>query len=162
MATDPRWPPALSSDDLNPPATDADLTALQQQLGVTLPADYLQVLQQHDGQRGLADGLFDGQEFLSAQNVLAQWRIWKRLHDAGEFQALRSSPAAGVRDDWWNPRWIPFSHDGGGNHLCLDLDPAPGGAVGQVISLWHDSGERTVQEASFGAWFTRWPPGPAA
>jgi cell wall assembly regulator SMI1 len=70
-----------------------------------------------------------------------------------------------VRDDWWNPRWIPFTHDGGGNHLCLDLDPAEGGAVGQVISMWHDSGERAVQGHSFGEWFGRWlvraaPPGP--
>jgi cell wall assembly regulator SMI1 len=149
------WPPGLSSDDLNPPATDAEIATLAQQLGVTLPADYVQVLKQHNGQRGLADGLFDGQEFLSAQNVFAQWQVWKQLHDAGRFKALHSSPAAGVRDDWWNPRWIPFTHDGGGNHLCLDLDPAEGGAVGQVISMWHDSGERTVQGASFGEWFGR-------
>jgi cell wall assembly regulator SMI1 len=159
---DLRWPPTLSSDDLNPPATDADLTALQQELGVTLPADYLQVLQQHNGQRGLADGLFDGQEFLSTQTVFAQWQLWKGLHDAGRFKALHSSPAAGVRNDWWNPRWIPFTHDGGGNHLCLDLDPAAGGTVGQVITMWHDSGERAVQGRSFGEWFTRWWQGTAA
>lgn len=148
-----RWP---ALDDLNPPATDAEITTLEQQLGVTLPADYVQVLRQHNGQRGLADGLFDGQEFLSTQNVLAQWQIWKGLHDTGEFQALHSSPAAGVRDDWWNPRWIPFTHDGSGNHLCLDLDPAEDGSVGQVIAMWHDAAERTVEGRSFGEWFGRW------
>lgn len=147
-----RWP---LSDDLNPPATDADITTLEQQLGVTLPADYVQVLRQHNGQRGLADGLFDGQEFLSTQNVLAQWQIWKGLHDTGAFNGQRSSPAPGVRDDWWNPRWIPFTHDGSGNHLCLDLDPAEGGTVGQVITVWHDSGERAVQGSGCGEWLDR-------
>lgn len=150
---DIRWP---ALDDLNPPATDAEITTLEQQLGVTLPADYVQVLRQHNGQRGLGDGLFDGQEFLSAQNVLAQWQIWKGLHDAGEFKTLHSSPVAGVRADWWNPRWIPFTHDGGGNHLCLDLDPAEGGTAGQVITVWHDSGERALAGSSFGDWCTRW------
>ena len=148
-----RWP---ALDDLNPPAIDAEITTLEQQLGVTLPTDYVQALRQHNGQRGLADGLFDGQEFLSAQNVFAQWQIWKGLHDAGEFKALHSSPAAGVRDDWWNPRWIPFTHDGSGNHLCLDLDPAEDGSVGQVIAMWHDAAERTVEGRSFGEWFGRW------
>jgi cell wall assembly regulator SMI1 len=150
---DIRWP---LSDDLNPPATDAEISTLEQQLGVTLPTDYVQVLKQHNGQQGLADGLFDGQEFLSAQNVFAQWQVWKGLHDAGEFKALHSSPAAGVRDDWWNPRWIPFTHDGGGNHLCLDLDPAEGGTAGQAITVWHDSGERALAGSSFGDWFNRW------
>ena len=27
----------------------------------------------------------------------------------------------------------PLAEDGGGNHLVVDLDPAPGGTVGQVI-----------------------------
>jgi cell wall assembly regulator SMI1 len=153
-----RWP---ALDDLNPPATDAEIATLQQQLGVSLPADYVQALKTHNGQRGLADGLFDGQEFLSAQNVVEQWRIWKGLHDAGRFKAMHSAPAPGVRDDWWNPRWIPFTHDGGGNHHCLDLDPAEGGAVGQVITLWHDAGERTVEGHSFGEWLVKaMPPAP--
>ncbi|MEX8495363.1 SMI1/KNR4 family protein [Sphaerotilus sp.] len=150
---DLRWP---LLDDLNPPATDADIAALAQQLGATLPADYVQVLQQHNGQRGLADGLFDGQEFLSTQNVFAQWQIWQQLHDAGRFKARRPSPAPGVRGDWWNPRWIPFTHDGSGNHRCIDLAPAEGGTVGQVITVWHDTGERALEGASFGDWFTRW------
>jgi cell wall assembly regulator SMI1 len=158
-----RWPPGLSSDDLNPPATDAEIDTLQQQLGVALPADYVQVLKQHNGQRGLADGLFDGQEFLSTQNVFEQWRLWKQLFDAGRFQAMRASPAPGVRGDWWNPRWIPFTHDGGGNHRCLDLDPdlAGGGTVGQVITLWHDAGERAVEGRSVDEWLVKaMPPAP--
>jgi molybdopterin molybdotransferase len=67
-----------------------------------------------------------------------------------------------VRSDWWNPCWIPFTHDGGGNHLCLDLDPAAGGAGGQVITLWHDGGARALAGSSFGEWFTRWRQGTAA
>ena len=30
-------------------------------------------------------------------------------------------PDAGVRSDWWNPRWVPFASDGGGDSFCVDL-----------------------------------------
>jgi len=32
------------------------------------------------------------------------------------------------------------------------MDPAPGGTVGQIITMWHDGGEREVMAASFGEW----------
>jgi len=36
----------------------------------------------------------------------------------------------------------PLTDSGSGDRHCLDLDPAPGGSVGQVILMWHDSPER--------------------
>ena len=36
------------------------------------------------------------------------------------------------------------------------LDPAEGGTAGQVITVWHDSGERALAGSSFGDWLTRW------
>ena len=47
-------------------------------------------------------------------------------------------------DEWWRLGWIPFCGDGGGNHLCVDVDPARGGNPGQVISMWHDDGARAL------------------
>jgi cell wall assembly regulator SMI1 len=38
----------------------------------------------------------------------------------------------------------PFTHDGGGNGLGLDLAPEPGGQVGQVINYGSDDDYRAV------------------
>ncbi|WP_156441033.1 SMI1/KNR4 family protein [Burkholderia sp. ABCPW 14] len=43
-----------------------------------------------------------------------------------------------IKDDWYNLKWIPFTHDGSGIRLCLNLDPAEGGTLGQVVRIWHD------------------------
>jgi len=145
------WPEGLAS--LNPPAADEQIASLQYALGVALPEDFVACLKIHNGQKPGAGGLFEGSEFLSSDEILAQWALWKELLDDGEFEGINSDPARGVRDDWWNANWIPFTHNGGGDHLCLDLAPGASGSVGQVISMWHDSGERELLAPDFGAWF---------
>jgi cell wall assembly regulator SMI1 len=45
--------------------------------------------------------------------------------------------------------------DFAGDHHCLDLAPAPGGDVGQVILWWHDDDKRTIQAKSFREWLDR-------
>jgi cell wall assembly regulator SMI1 len=145
------WPEGLAS--LNPPATNEQIAHLQEALGVTLPDDYVACLKIHNGQNTNVGGLFDGSEFLSNDEILAQWAVWKDLLDGGEFADIESEPANGVRNDWWNASWIPFTHNGGGDHLCLDLAPDASGSSGQVITMWHDSAERELLAPSFGSWF---------
>jgi|GEM_PF-4118631 len=41
-----------------------------------------------------------------------------------------------------------------GDGLCIDLDPAPGGTVGQVIRRLHDDDRRERVAASFTQWFS--------
>lgn len=146
------WPQGL--EELNPPASDEQIAALEQALGLKLPADYLACLKIHNGQRtNFGGGLFEGSEFLSSDQILDQWKIWKELLDDGDFEVAESEPASGIGNDWWNAGWIPFTHDGGGNHLCIDLAPTVTGHTGQVISMWHDSAERELLAPSFNAWF---------
>ena len=145
------WPDGLAT--LNPPAADEEIAALERALGGKLPRDYIDCLKVHNGQSDEAGGLFDGSEFLSASGVLRQWKIWKDLLDSGSLEGIHCEPQQGIRNDWWNVLWIPFTHDGGGNHYCLDLAPAEGGEVGQVITMWHDMGARELQGRSFEAWF---------
>ncbi|MCS0584224.1 SMI1/KNR4 family protein [Massilia pinisoli] len=146
------WPDGLAS--LNPPATDEQIAGLQKALGVTLPDDYVACLKIHNGQASNSGGMFDGYEFLSTDEILAQWTVWKELLDGGDFAGYKSDPANGIRGDWWNAGWIPFTHNGCGDHFCLDLAPDTAGSQGQVITMWHDWGERERLSPSFGAWFT--------
>ena len=145
------WPDGLS--DLNPPATDEEIEELERELGVRLPEDFIACLKVHNGQKNLAGGLFGNSEFLSTREIFTQWKIWKSLLDSNDFQGFFSEPAPGIRNEWWNPRWIPFTHNGGGDHLCLDLDTASEGNSGQVITMWHDMGTREIQGVSFQSWF---------
>lgn len=148
------WPDGLK--DLCPPATDDELRNLEAMLGASLPPDFVEFLKIHNGQKGSAGGLFDNSEFLSTTAIIEQWVVWKDLLESGEFEGIKSEPDAGVRDDWWNAKWIPFTHNGGGDHYCLDLAPSPAGKEGQVITMWHDMGTRGVEASTFKAWFTQY------
>jgi cell wall assembly regulator SMI1 len=133
-------------------ASDKQIAKLEKRLGVELPDEYKTFLQLCNGQKDDAEaGFYDG-ELLSAENVVIQWDVWRDLLEGGDFEGTTSEPQKGIRNDWWNPKWIPITYDGNGNHLCIDLEPARGGRPGQIITMWHDSAERELMYASFTDW----------
>ncbi|WP_431825717.1 SMI1/KNR4 family protein [Burkholderia sp. F1] len=140
---------------LNGPASDVDLAALQATLGATLPEEFVASLRIHDGQAEPGAAFAESDALLSAREIVAQWSIWKGLVAGGDFDEFTSEPDPGIKDDWYNLKWIPFTHDGSGNHLCIDLDPAEGGVAGQVIRVWHDDAQRERVATSFPAWLAR-------
>ncbi|MBU9575927.1 SMI1/KNR4 family protein [Burkholderia multivorans] len=140
--------PALLAD-LNPPASDADIQELEQKLGVKLPADFVECLKVHDGQRGGAEPLFDGFEFFSCSKIHQQWKIWTDLLKSGAFRSFKSDPDDGICPDWWCSAWIPFAGNFEGDCLCLDLGPEVGGSFGQVICVWHDDEDRDLISDGF-------------
>ena len=144
------WPEGLSC--LNPPASDEQISVLEAQLDTKLPTEFVACLKVHNGQNGFAS-IFDGMEFLSCEEIYSQWSVWKGLLDGGDYKGITSVPDQGIKSDWWNPKWIPFTHNGGGDHLCLDLDPSSPGSVGQVITMWHDMEARELKARSFGEFF---------
>lgn len=133
-------------------ASDESIAQLEQQLGVSLPEDYKTFLNLCDGQSGESAAGFYGSELLSVKSVGSKWDRRKKQFDNNAFEGITSEPDQGIRNDWWNSRWIPFTYDEGGNHLCLDLEPADGGIVGQVITWWHDTSDREVRFPNFTAW----------
>lgn len=139
--------------DLNPAATDDDIRILEEKIGVQLPTDFVECLKIHNGQKGSADGLFSGMEFLSSQRILDEWKIWKNLMDRGHFEHFEAKSEIEIQNTWWNPRWIPFTSNGAGDHLCLDLAPTDRGQLGQIITVWHDDGYRKKNANSFAHWF---------
>mgnify|MGYP003537567148 CR=1 FL=1 len=59
--------------DLAPPATDAEITDLEDKIGVKLPDDFVACLKIHNGQLGRADGLFDESKFYSVYKICFLW-----------------------------------------------------------------------------------------
>ena len=132
-------------------ASDAAIAAAEKTLGCRLPEAFVASARLHDGE-GEPIGLIGGWELLSLSRICDEWQVWNGLFQAGDFSDAQSDPEPGIKADWWNPRWIPITYSGSGDHHCLDLDPAPDGTPGQVIQMWHDWQARTRAAIGFDAW----------
>jgi cell wall assembly regulator SMI1 len=144
----PGWNPLCDG------ASDEKITQTEEALGVSLPEDIRDSYRAHDGSS--ARGFFPSGLcciLLPLAGIVRAWKMWKRLVDDGEF--ANSQPkfvAAGIRCDWWNVGWIPFTSNGGGDCDCVDLVPDQGGKVGQLITMNHESGEHRLLAPSFRHW----------
>ena len=138
-------------NNLQPGATDEAIKQAEIFLGIELPEDVKASYRLHNGQDGY-NGLMDGWELLSLERMMDEWKIWKELLDSGDFDDSKSDPDSPIQADWWNAKWIPLTSNGCGDHHCLDLDPAPGGNVGQIITMWHDWERREIVASRFQNW----------
>jgi cell wall assembly regulator SMI1 len=125
-------------DLLQPGASDDEISELENFLSVQLPEDVKSSYRIHNGQSEYKCGLIvNDWELLSLARIVDEWTVWKELLDDGIFQNedgqdQGSKPVPGVSNVWWSSRWIPITYNGGGDHHCLDLNPAEGGNVGQI------------------------------
>lgn len=141
---------------LRKPASDAQVARLAKLVPVKLPRDFVQSLKTHDGLRDSYLGqnrLFNYNALLPISAIVSEYRMICR-HQAewgGEGGQAGHDPR--VRNDSrWRLGWVPFM-DADGDKLVLDLDPAPGGSVGQVIE-WSATGSTRLEvlAPTFGAW----------
>ncbi len=141
---------------INPGATQAEIDKLEKLINKKLPEDFVNFYRIHNGQdeKKGREALIDSEELMPIDGIIGQWQCWKSLLDDGTFEDATSDPDDGVKNDWWNPLWIPFTFDGSGNHICIDLDPATNGNVGQVMRMWHDSAYRDLYATSFSTYIS--------
>lgn len=141
-------------ETLLPGASLQEIQRAEEILGVTLPPDVRESYAVHNGQaldeNTAGYGLVAGHELLRLAYVTAAWRGYKAQYDEGSFDVI-PEPEPGLKDDFWNPKWIPITTMGTTEHHCVDLDPGPGGSVGQII-LWNRDGHRIVVARSFREW----------
>jgi cell wall assembly regulator SMI1 len=78
--------------------------------------------------------------------------MMKELHDAGEFEGRKPKAAQGIQHVWWSPGWVQLADNGGGDYFCLDLAPAAGGVVGQVILFGHEGTDQRRVAKSLAEW----------
>lgn len=143
----------------NPPATDAQLDAFERLIGLKLPRSYRQLYRWHDGEDDDRWGHIYGLPILPLDQAGPQWKSWADTlaYFCGNRYAVPGGawPEGAVDPAYINPRWIPLTHDGSGNHIGLDFDPWPGGRVGQVILFGRDEDVKAVLADSLGK-FLEW------
>lgn len=139
-------------------AEEAAIAEAEAELGARLPEPYRRSVLCHDGQDPRAPWLIDGGQLCSLEDLLHEWREWTRMLSSGELDgfAADADPDPGLRDDqWWRRGWIPFVAQDG-DHLVLDLDPAPDGQSGQVFAFSHEVGPGRLAAPDFAAWLQTW------
>lgn len=130
---------------LAPGASEAEIAEAERALKLRFPADLRHLLSKHAGSLD-EQQILPGWMLFSPQRIVDEWRIWEELRrDQFVPDGYTCEPDGPIKgDEWWRLGWIPFTGDGGGNHLCLDVDPPPKGRSGQVISMWHDDPARAL------------------
>jgi cell wall assembly regulator SMI1 len=148
---------------LRPPSDDVKVERLQKKLRLTLPADFVASVLIHDGQKSEAEhGLFPAPadvlpepsyRLFTLTDVAREWAMMKELHDIGQFEGARKpKPARGIQNVVWSLGWVPIADNGAGDYFCLDLAPAKGGTVGQVILFGHENTDQRRVARSFAEW----------
>lgn len=143
---------------LRKPATDTTVARLEKLIPAKLPRDFLTSLKIHDGLNNSYLGqvrLFDYYALLPVAAITAEYKSMCQLQAECTFGGNQCGTDRGIRNDaHWRPGWVPVL-DADGNKLVLDLDPAPGGIVGQIFA-WSNTGstKNCLLAPSYTEWLT--------
>jgi cell wall assembly regulator SMI1 len=88
--------------------------------------------------------------------VVYEWSVWREVLLAGDLPELLDPPQDPIKPFPWNLKWIPLTEVGGGGHYCVDLDPAPGGRVGQIIYFYTAIGPIRIVATGFAEWLEQY------
>ena len=139
---------------LAPGARAESIKVVESELGFQLPNAFKQSYRLHDGSDDHAVFPY-GFHLLSLNGILSNWKMWRNHVESNVFDAMEPDPEGPIRRTWWNLKWVPFTHNTGGDHHCVDMDPAIGGDVGQVIKFSHEVGVQKVLASSFDDWLSQ-------
>ncbi|MDP4023538.1 SMI1/KNR4 family protein [Methylobacterium sp. NEAU 140] len=132
----------------NPPASDRQIDEAEQRLGVTFPPAIRRLYRSADGQPPYRTGFWGSFQLVPLQDVVDNAEFLNdefpdgvNVHD--EDHAPIDVPP-GIRAVWWSRGWLPIMENGGGDHVCVDLDPAEAGTLGQLVTYYHDETYRPL------------------
>jgi cell wall assembly regulator SMI1 len=153
----PRQSLTPASALLNPPASEQMLADLAAHLGLALPDQLKAMLLTSNG---CPPGSYSlpmratepmRWRLLSTGEITAQWDLLCLIDIEAPFDgAIRT--VGPVQAGWWCRSWIPIAECGIGDVICLDMNPAPGGTIGQLILYEHDFAERKVLASALLDW----------
>ena len=122
--------------------TDAELDLFEQRFSLQLPAAFRALYKWKNGQPASCSESLHGNRMFSPLEAVTETKELLDGMIGFDFEDER----------WWRRGWIPFLSNGGGDHLCLDIEGQDGGQPGQIIAFWHDWEDRSVEWPTFDAW----------
>ena len=139
--------------ELNQGVTDDEWNEVECQLGFGLPEDVKLSYRLHDGSQ--ERGIFEfGSYLMSLHEAFGHWQNWRDVLATGEFSGLVTCPEGPIKPEVWRREWFPITHSGAGDHHCIDMAPAEGGTLGQVIFVSHEEGPKFVESSSMAEWLS--------
>ncbi len=146
-----------AASELLPPTTLAAIAKAEATLGMTLPDDYRASLLCHAGEEQDSYGvmghmLWPLTKVISTRAMMLKFKadgVWPPEIDGN------ARPGPGVRKSWFHEAWLPIAANGSRDMVCLDLAPAEGGTVGQLIQYFGDMKDRNVIAPSVGDWLAQ-------
>jgi cell wall assembly regulator SMI1 len=129
-------------------ATKRQIADLEKILGFPLPEEVRESYRAHNGT--------DETPFPFQGNELASLDFIGKVHEMRRDWMLApgnqvpGSIEGPIKPEWWSPRRVQLTESGAGDGLMIDLDPAEGGTVGQVIEFSHELGPLRIHAASWG------------
>jgi cell wall assembly regulator SMI1/predicted DNA-binding WGR domain protein/uncharacterized protein YukE len=134
-------------------ATLESIEKAEAALGMELPDDVRASYAIHDGSGRRF--LFPSGYYLSLDEMVDRYGKWKYLvEEDGGFDDEDSEPKGPIQKVHYHLKWIPLTHDGGGDHTLIDLAPAEGGKVGQLIEFSHETGPDVVAAPGLAAYLS--------
>lgn len=143
----------VDESKLNSGANSMELEALEKHIGVTLPAELKEFLSIHNGQDDEGVGIVFGEQILSTESIKRCWDDWRDIdeeemnEDCADF--MESDPEGYIKPMYTNRKWIPLTHDWGGNHIGIDYDPDDKGNSGQIIAFGRDEDTKRLIAQNF-------------
>lgn len=150
---------------LAPGANDERLDAAEATVGFALPPDFRESYRIHDGMQSYGPWLrgpsghwgvrpsgflYDAHDFHDLEMAVRFWNYEKGTNLPGDNKTL-CEVRGPIRPEGWCRTLLSVAR---GPNFCyyLDMDPAPGGQVGQVIRYVYDSVAATYVAPSYGSW----------
>ncbi len=135
---------------LPPGVTEEALRQAEATMGLPLPEAVKASYRRHNGAPPGSFLLGQSMFYDLTGMVNGQQRLAQRSADLLAKAPRTPQALAGpIQPVWWHPAWLPVTGDGAGNHWCIDLAPAAGGQVGQIIDFDHEVGPTKVLATSF-------------
>jgi len=127
---------------LQPGASEEELNAFEFHFSLVLPTAFRLLYRWRNGQDPMCSDALQGN------------RLFSSLRDITETKELLDGMIGYDFEDprYWRRGWIPFLHNGGGSHLCLDTTAEDDGTPGQLVAFWKADPDRQVEFADIEAW----------
>ena len=132
-------------------ASEKELELAQTRMNIILPEDFKASYRRHNGGWPFPPWF----QAYPLDHIVSVWEMYKDIWDQGDpdDSFFPDQPPGPIKPFHWQPRWLPLVPGGyGRDHVCLDLDPGPGGQLGQLIFHTHECDPATLVAPSFHGW----------